>query len=244
MGTLIWLVLLTAALLTLAYRRTDLKTSTIVLGALLVAYLLFGDGGFLWNTLLLALFVLFALLNVEVDSPRQRHAPPVRHLPPHAAEHVEDRAGSARSRQRLVGRRALHGHAGLAPAQEPAAAEADGRGASVPRRPDRGALPAARRLADHARARRLAAERLAVPQGEQVLRDDHPEGVRRVAVLAARELDGAREARRRAAPSRRRRSACRTRSGPPSSCCITAPTSRSSTGCRGSRAAKRCRASR
>src|SRR5918995_6647340 len=65
MGTLVWLVLLIGALLTLAYRRTDLKTSTIVLGALLVAYLLFGDGGFLWNTLLLALFVLFALLNVE-----------------------------------------------------------------------------------------------------------------------------------------------------------------------------------
>ena len=36
-----------------------------MLGALLVAYLLFGDGGFLWNTLLLALFALFALLNVE-----------------------------------------------------------------------------------------------------------------------------------------------------------------------------------
>ena len=65
MGTLIWLVLLIGASLTLAYRRTDLRTSTIVLGALLVAYLLFGDGGFLWNMLLLALFVLLALLNVE-----------------------------------------------------------------------------------------------------------------------------------------------------------------------------------
>ena len=65
MGTLIWLVLLIGSLLTLAYRRTDLRTSTVVLGALLVAYLLFGDGGFLWNTLLLALFVLFAALNVE-----------------------------------------------------------------------------------------------------------------------------------------------------------------------------------
>ncbi|RPI59102.1 MAG: hypothetical protein EHM50_09740, partial [Lysobacterales bacterium] len=65
MGILVWLVLLIGVLLTLAYRRTDLRTSTIVLGALLVAYLLFGDGGFLWNTLLIALFVLFALLNVE-----------------------------------------------------------------------------------------------------------------------------------------------------------------------------------
>jgi acyl-CoA dehydrogenase len=65
MGTLIWLVLLTGVLLTLAYRRTDLRTSTIVLGALLVVYWLFGEGGGLWNTLLLIAFVLFALLNVE-----------------------------------------------------------------------------------------------------------------------------------------------------------------------------------
>jgi acyl-CoA dehydrogenase len=65
MGTLIWLVLLTGVLLTLAYRRTDLKTSTVVLGALLVVYWLFGDGGGLWNTLLFVAFVLFALLNVE-----------------------------------------------------------------------------------------------------------------------------------------------------------------------------------
>ena len=56
MAILIWLVLVIGALLTLAYRRTDLGTSTIVLGALLVAYWLFGDGGFLWNTVLLVLF--------------------------------------------------------------------------------------------------------------------------------------------------------------------------------------------
>ena len=65
METLIWLVLLIGVLLTLAYRRTDLRTSTIVLGALLVAYWLFGDGGFVWNTVLLVLFALLALLNLE-----------------------------------------------------------------------------------------------------------------------------------------------------------------------------------
>jgi acyl-CoA dehydrogenase len=65
MGIVIWLVLLIGALLTLAYRRTDLRTSTLVLGALLVAYWLFGDGGVLWNTLLLVPFALLALLNVE-----------------------------------------------------------------------------------------------------------------------------------------------------------------------------------
>jgi len=65
MATVIWLVLLLGVLLALAYRRTDLKTATAVLGALLVAYWLFGDGGALWNVVLLVAFVLLALLNVE-----------------------------------------------------------------------------------------------------------------------------------------------------------------------------------
>ena len=65
MGTVIWLVLLIGVLLTLAYRRTDLKTSTAVLGALLVVYWLFGDGGGLWNLLLLVAFLAVALLNIE-----------------------------------------------------------------------------------------------------------------------------------------------------------------------------------
>jgi acyl-CoA dehydrogenase len=65
MGTLIWLVLLLGVPLTLAYRRTDLRTSTIVLGGLLVAYWLFGDGGALWNALLALAFALLALSNVE-----------------------------------------------------------------------------------------------------------------------------------------------------------------------------------
>ena len=65
MGTLIWLVLLTRSIADPRLPAHGPATSTIVLGALLVAYWLFGDGGFLWNTLLLALFVLLALLNVE-----------------------------------------------------------------------------------------------------------------------------------------------------------------------------------
>jgi acyl-CoA dehydrogenase len=65
MAFLIWLVLLTSALLTLAYRRTDLKTSTVVLGALLVLYWLFGDGSVLWNALLLVAFLAVAILNIE-----------------------------------------------------------------------------------------------------------------------------------------------------------------------------------
>jgi acyl-CoA dehydrogenase len=65
METLIWLVLLIGVPLTLAYRRADLRTSTLVLGVLLLAYLLFGDGGFLWTLILIALFVGVALLNAE-----------------------------------------------------------------------------------------------------------------------------------------------------------------------------------
>jgi len=65
MATVIWLVLLLGVLLALAYRRTDLKTATAVLGALLVAYWIFGSGGTLWNFILLVLFALLALLNLE-----------------------------------------------------------------------------------------------------------------------------------------------------------------------------------
>ncbi len=65
MGTLIWLVLLVGVPLTLAYRRTDLRTSTGVLGALLIAYTLFGSGSFFWYLLLWLLFAGLALLNVE-----------------------------------------------------------------------------------------------------------------------------------------------------------------------------------
>jgi acyl-CoA dehydrogenase len=65
MGTVIWLVLLLGVPLALAYRRTELRTATVVLGALLVAYWLLGDGGAIWNTVLLVAFALLALLNLE-----------------------------------------------------------------------------------------------------------------------------------------------------------------------------------
>ena len=65
MGTVIWLGLLLGVPLALAYQRVTLKTATIVLGALLLAYWLLGDGGAVWNALLLVAFVLLALLNLE-----------------------------------------------------------------------------------------------------------------------------------------------------------------------------------
>jgi acyl-CoA dehydrogenase len=64
METLVWLVLLLAVPVALAYRRTDLRTSTIALGALLIVYTLLGDG-FLWTLLLWILFAGLVLLNVE-----------------------------------------------------------------------------------------------------------------------------------------------------------------------------------
>ena len=110
-------------------------------------------------------------------------------------------------------------------------------GAGLPRRPVRGALPHARRLADHARARRPAAEVCDFIKKNELLGDDHPEGVRRARLLrATRTRCRRREAVDRSQrPSPRRPSACRTRSARPSCCCTTAPTSRSSTACRASR---------
>jgi acyl-CoA dehydrogenase len=65
METLVWLLLLLAVPIALAYRRTDLRTSTAVLGILLLAYSLLGDGGFLWKALLWILFAGLVALNVE-----------------------------------------------------------------------------------------------------------------------------------------------------------------------------------
>ena len=77
-----------------------------------------------------------------------------------------------------------------------------------------------------------------------LLRDDHPEEIRRPRVLRVRAFVRAGEARE---PQRdgvidgRRAELARTR---PSCCCTTAPKSRRTTTCRDSRAARKCRASR
>jgi acyl-CoA dehydrogenase len=65
METLVWLLLLLAVPIALAYRRTDLRTSTVVLGVLLLAYSLLGDGALLWKTILWILFACLVTLNVE-----------------------------------------------------------------------------------------------------------------------------------------------------------------------------------
>ena len=66
-----------------------------------------------------------------------------------------------------------------------AEARAFGRRAGVPRRPGRRALPHDRRLGNHARTRRSAAGDLGFPQEEEILRHDHPEGIRRPRLLGA-----------------------------------------------------------
>ncbi|HEX7081140.1 MAG TPA: acyl-CoA dehydrogenase [Gammaproteobacteria bacterium] len=65
MEALFWLILLAAAAVTLAYRRVRLSTATLVLGALLVVYTLFGDGAFLWKAFLWLVFAALALLNSD-----------------------------------------------------------------------------------------------------------------------------------------------------------------------------------
>jgi acyl-CoA dehydrogenase len=65
METLVWLLILLAVPIALAYRRADLRTATAALGALLIVYTLFGDGGTFWKLILWVLFAGFAFLNIE-----------------------------------------------------------------------------------------------------------------------------------------------------------------------------------
>jgi acyl-CoA dehydrogenase len=64
MVTLLWLVVLLGAGIALAYRRTDLRTATLTLGALLLAYTLLADGVF-WKLVLWVVFAGLVFLNAE-----------------------------------------------------------------------------------------------------------------------------------------------------------------------------------
>ena len=64
MDTLIWLLVLAGAPIALAYRRTDLKSATLILGLVLFIYSWLGDGGFLWTTFLWVLFAGLVALNL------------------------------------------------------------------------------------------------------------------------------------------------------------------------------------
>ena len=52
MSSFLWLLLFVGGALALAYRRVGLRQATIVTGIALAAYTMFGDGAFVWLTLL------------------------------------------------------------------------------------------------------------------------------------------------------------------------------------------------
>jgi acyl-CoA dehydrogenase len=68
---LIWLVLFLAVPVTVSYRRADLNSATLGIGAALVVYSLAGHGPFLWFLLLWILFAGLVVLNM-VDLRRER----------------------------------------------------------------------------------------------------------------------------------------------------------------------------
>ncbi len=63
MSFLFWTTLFVAGALTLAYRRTDLRTSTIFAAAAVFAFLVFAGAGFAWNLLALVLLAGMVALN-------------------------------------------------------------------------------------------------------------------------------------------------------------------------------------
>ena len=65
MDTLFWLIVFVGGGITLAYRRTDLRTCSIAAAVALVLYTFFGADGFLWKLLLWLLFAAFASLQFE-----------------------------------------------------------------------------------------------------------------------------------------------------------------------------------
>jgi acyl-CoA dehydrogenase len=62
---LVWLILFLAVPLTVAYRRMDMQTSTLAIGAALIVYTLAGYGPFLWFLLLWLLFAGLLFLNLQ-----------------------------------------------------------------------------------------------------------------------------------------------------------------------------------
>jgi len=63
-ATLFWLIVILGVCFTLAYRRVDLKISTVFVGAVVVAYSILGESAF-WAVVLWVAFAPLAALNVE-----------------------------------------------------------------------------------------------------------------------------------------------------------------------------------
>lgn len=65
MASLIWLLLFVTVLGTVAYRRTDLRMTTIVVGVSLFIYSIFGAGHFVWFMLLWMVYAGLVALNID-----------------------------------------------------------------------------------------------------------------------------------------------------------------------------------
>jgi len=65
MSTVFWVVTFFAAIMFPAYKRFNLQNATMVMGAWLLAYWLFGGGSFLWTALLTLAFAAVAILNLK-----------------------------------------------------------------------------------------------------------------------------------------------------------------------------------
>lgn len=63
MSTLFWLLAVIGGALALGYTRTSLKTATMAAAGLCLAYWVLGDGGFLWNLILLIPVGILIMLN-------------------------------------------------------------------------------------------------------------------------------------------------------------------------------------
>ncbi len=232
MATLFWFLIFFGGAIALAYRRASLGVFTASAGAALVAYTLFGSGGFLWNLVLWALFAGLVALNIE-DFRRDRLTRPLltmyrKMLPSMSRTEREAlEAGTVWWEGELFAGVPRWDKLLGAPR-----AAAHGRRAGLSRRPLRRTLPHARRVGNYPRAPATCRRRrLGVPAGERLLRDDHPEELRRPRVLRlahCQVLDQGRQPQRHGSP---RRSPCPTPSARASCCCTTARRSRSSAGC-------------
>ena len=246
MLTVLWLVAVLVGAIALAYVNASgiawTAAIAVALGVAWVAHLLPP-----WLALALTAGVRAARDSAATSRAAaqadQRRRP--RRVPQDPAADVADRARGDRGRHRLVGRRALLRQARLAAScSTMPRADADRRGAALPRPRGRGAVRDGHRLGDDQRPPRPAAARLAVHQGQGLPRHEHPEGVRRPRLLRLRALAGDDQA----VDALRHRGGdgdgARTRSGRASCSRTTAPTSRSATTCRASRRASRSPASR
>ncbi|MDH3267153.1 MAG: acyl-CoA dehydrogenase, partial [Gammaproteobacteria bacterium] len=74
--SLSWLLLFVGGGVYLAYRRIDLRTSTIATGIALLAYTFFGNGWWLWLLLLWALFGVMVVPNL-IDLRREKITKPL-----------------------------------------------------------------------------------------------------------------------------------------------------------------------